>query len=75
MEGIEVIEVHKEENINNEHYYYERYRDKEKFRKEKEYVSHFNKYHKYNFPFYCETCDQGFYTEKSLDYHYRKTGH
>ena len=56
MDDIEVIGVHKEENINNEYYYYECYRDKKKFRTEKEYVSHFYKYHKYDFSFYCETC-------------------
>ena len=64
MDEIEGIESLKQEKISSENYYYECYRDKKKFKTEKEYVSHFNKYHEYDFPFYCETCNKGFYSQK-----------
>ena len=29
----------------------------------------------YDFPFYCETCDKGFYSQKSIIAHFRKIDH
>ena len=75
IDEIEMEVNHKKEKFERENNYYECYHDKKIFKTEKEYVSHFKKYHEYDFPFYCETCDKGFYSQKSIIAHFRKIDH
>ena len=56
-------------------YYYECYLDKQKFDNEKEYAEHFFKFHKGDFPFYCDICKKGFWSYKAIDGHSRAKGH
>ena len=58
-----------------EPYYYECYLDKQKFDNEKEYAEHFFKFHKGDFPFYCDICKKGFWSYKAIDGHSRAKGH
>ena len=58
-----------------EPYYYECYLDKQKIYNEKEYTDHFFKFHKGDFPFYCNICQKGFWSSKAIDGHSRAKGH
>ena len=56
-------------------FYYECYHDKQKFDTEKEYVRHFIKFHKNDFPFYCNICKRGFWAYESINAHSKAKGH
>ena len=49
--------------------HYKCYIDKKAFISEREYVEHFRKYHKNDYPFYCEKCNKGFYSYQSSKNH------
>ena len=61
--------------IQNQLYYYQCYLDNQKFYNEKEYVEHFLKSHKNDFPFYCDICNRGFWSYLSIESHSRAKGH
>ena len=71
----EIDENKRQEKIKKMKCYYECYIDKKVFKSENEYLEHFKKYHKNDFPFYCEICNEGFYSYKSINAHYRDKGH
>ena len=58
-----------EKKVRNMEYYYKCYIDKKAFISEREYVEHFRKYHKNDYPFYCEKCNKGFYSYQSSKNH------
>ena len=68
------IKQREKENNNNE-YYYQCYHDGYTFETEKDYVNHFYRYHKDDYPFYCDICNKGFFSYKSISIHNRNYGH
>ena len=38
-------------------------------------MQYFNKFHQYDFPFYCDICNRGFYSHSEIDEHNRAKEH
>ena len=53
----------------NQDFYYYCYLDEKKFNNEKDYINHFSKYHKNDYPFYCDKCKKGFYSFQAIEDH------
>ena len=45
------------------------------FETEEDYIKHFQKYHPYDYPFYCKDCNKGFSNNKLLKKHLKKIKH
>jgi uncharacterized C2H2 Zn-finger protein len=60
------------ENINNN---YICKKDGKIFEIEEDYIKHFQKYHPYDYPFYCKDCNKGFFNNKLLKKHLKKIKH
>ena len=71
----QIEENERQEKIKQKNSYYECYIDNKVFESEKEYIEHFNNYHKNDFPFYCDICNKGFFSYKSINDHYIMKGH
>ena len=56
-------------------YYYECYIDGKTFDNEKQYLNHFNKKHKNDYPYYCNECNRGFYSYDAICQHSKAKGH
>ena len=54
---------------------YECYLDGEKFHNENDYILHFENEHTDDFPFYCYDCQEGFYSNQSIEKHYLSIKH
>ena len=62
------IKNHQKVKVNQDFYYY-CYLDEKKFNNEKDYINHFSKYHKNDYPFYCDKCKKGFYSFQAIEDH------